>query len=327
MQVDKQESAIPDTEIKKTREIKLSVIVPAYNEKDNVPLLAKAFDSLFKKHNIKDWEVIVVDDGSTDGTFEVACQYAKQYPWFKVYRHGRNLGKTHAILTGFFHSKGKYIGIFDADLQFDEEDLFRMVEEIEKSKVDLIAGYKVGKYEKRFVSRIYNWLTRKLFGVPVRDMNAMKVMRREVLEEIPLRKDWHRYIVALAWTYGFSVSEMPIKLRPRQFGESKYSGKWRIIVGIADLIAVRLYTILTQKPLLTFGTIGSVFLGLGVLTGIIAIIMRVMGHGFRPMLFLVVLLIIVGLIFFLMGFLGEVVASIHDEINKIRKTSQKARNI
>ncbi|NPA34466.1 MAG: glycosyltransferase family 2 protein [Chlorobi bacterium] len=308
-------------------DVKVSVIVPAYNEEENIPLLVEAFENLFKKYNIDSWEIIIVDDGSDDRTFQVASELAKKYPWLKAFRHGRNLGKTHAILTGFFHSRGKYIAIFDADLQFDEEDLYKMAVEIERQNVDLIAGYKVGKYEKKFVSRVYNWLTRKLFGVPVRDMNAMKIMRREVLEEIPLRKDWHRYIVALAWTYGFSVSEMPIRLRPRKFGESKYSGKWRIIIGIADLIAVRLYTILTQKPLLTFGTIGSVFLGLGIITGIIAIIMRMMGHGFRPILFLVVLLVIVGLLFFLMGFLGEVVASIHDEISKIRKTSQKSRNL
>ncbi len=311
---------------KKAQDIKVSVIVPAYNEEENLPLLAEAFEKLFKKHNLNHWEVIIVDDGSKDRTFEVASELAKRYPWLITFRHGRNLGKTHAILTGFFHSKGKYIAIFDADMQFDEEDLYKMSIEIERQNVDLIAGYKVGKYEKKFVSRVYNWLTRKLFGVPVRDMNAMKLMKREVLGEIPLRKDWHRYIVALAWTYGFSVAEMPIKLRPRKFGESKYSGKWRIIIGIADLIAVRLYTILTQKPLLTFGTIGSVFLGLGILTGLVAIIMRMMGQGFRPILFLVVLLVIVGLLFFLMGFLGEVVASIHDEINKIRKASQRNKN-
>ncbi len=311
---------------KECNNIKVSVIVPAYNEEENIPGLAEAFNKLFKKHNINDWEVIIVDDGSKDKTFEKARELERQYGWLRVFKHGRNLGKTHAILTGFFQSSGRYIAIFDADLQFDEEDLYKMSIEIERQNVDLIAGYKVGKYEKKFVSRIYNWLTRKLFGVPVRDMNAMKIMKREVLEEIPLRKDWHRYIVALAWTYGFSVAETPIKLRPRKYGESKYSGKWRIIVGIADLIAVRLYTIMTQKPLLTFGTIGSVFLGLGILTGVIAIIMRLMGQGFRPLLFLVVLLVIVGLLFFLMGFLGEVVASIHDEINKIRKTSQKTRN-
>ncbi len=306
--------------------VRVSVIVPAYNEEENIPILVEAFNELFKKYDIDNWEVIIVDDGSKDKTFERAKELEGKYGWLKTLKHGRNLGKTHAILTGFFQSRGRYIAIFDADLQFDEEDLYKMSIEIERQNVDLIAGYKVGKYEKKFVSKVYNWLTRKLFGVPVRDMNAMKIMKREVLEEIPLRKDWHRYIVALAWTYGFSVGEMPIKLRPRKFGESKYSGKWRIIVGIADLIAVRLYTIMTQKPLLTFGTIGSVFLGLGILTGIIAIIMRLMGQGFRPLLFLVVLLVIVGLLFFLMGFLGEVVASIHDEINKIRKTSQKTRN-
>ncbi len=263
--------------------------------------------------------MILIDDGSTDGTYEEANKYVGRYPWWRVLRHGRNLGKTQAILTGLYAARGSLIAIYDADLQFAAEDVLKMVEKLEQEGYDLIAGYKVGKYEKRFVSRVYNYLTRKLFGVPVRDMNALKVMRREVLEEIPLRKDWHRYIVALAWDRGFSVGEMPVRLRPRQYGESKYSGKWRIVVGVADLLAVRLYTILTRKPMLTFGFAGSVFLFLGFIVGVIAIIMRLMGQGYRPMLFLVVLLVLVGIILFLMGFLGEVVAAMHDEIGKLKR--------
>jgi len=130
-----------------------------------------------------------------------------------------------------------------------------------------------------------------------------KVLRREILEDIPLRKDWHRYIVALAWTYGYSVGEIDITLRPRIYGISKYRGIGRVFVGVADLLSVKLYTLFIQKPLLTFGGIGSIIFSLGILVGIIAVVLRLMGHGYRPLLFLVILLLILGSIFWVLGLL------------------------
>ena len=298
--------------------MKVSVIVPAYNERENVLLLFEEFDSFFKKKGITDWEVIYVDDGSTDGTYEEALKHAPRFPFVKVVRHARNLGKTAAIITGFEHSTGEYVAIYDADLQFVPEDILRMVRLMEEKGYDIVTGRKVGKYEKAFVSRVYNTLNRILFGVPVSDMNSMKVLRREVLEDIPLRKEWHRYMVALAWIYGYSVGEIDIKLRPRRFGESKYRGIGRVFVGVADLIAVWLYTTFIRKPLLTFGSVGTFFILLGVLVGGVGVALRLAGHGYRPILFLVILLLIIGTMFWLLALLGEVVASIYDEVRKLR---------
>ena len=294
------------------------MIVPAYNEHDNVPLLFEEFERFFKGRGIKDWEIIYVDDGSTDGTYEEAVRYASRFPFAKVVRHARNLGKTAAIITGFEHSRGKYIAIYDADLQFVPEDILRMVKVMEEKGYDIVTGRKVGRYEKAFVSRVYNTLNRILFGVPVSDMNSMKVLRREVLEDIPLRKEWHRYMVALAWIYGYSVGEIDIKLRPRRFGESKYRGISRVFVGVADLIAVWLYTTFIRKPLLTFGSVGTIFLLTGVAIGGVGVVLRLAGHGYRPLLFLVILLLIVGTMFWLLALLGEVVASVYDEVRKLR---------
>ncbi len=309
--------------------MKVSVIVPAYNERDNVLPLFEEFDSFFKKYGIKDWEIVYVDDGSTDGTYEEAVKHAKRFPFVRVLKHARNLGKTAAIITGFENSEGRYVAIYDADLQFVPEDILRMVNLMEEKGYDLVTGRKVGKYEKAFVSRVYNTLNRWLFGVPVSDMNSMKVMRREVLEDIPLRKEWHRYMVALAWVYGYSVGEIDITLRPRRAGESKYRGIGRVFVGVADLIAVWLYTTFTRKPLLIFGSIGTFFLTLGLLIGGVGVALRMAGHGYRPLLFLVVLLLIVGTMFWILALLGEVVASVYDEVRKLRhmlkRTSQRGR--
>ncbi len=299
--------------------MRVSVIVPAYNERENVRPLLKEFDGFFKKYGLEDWEVIYVDDGSTDGTYEEVLRLARDYPFVRVFRHGRNLGKTAAILTGFENSSGRYIAVYDADLQFVPEDILRMVEKMEREGYDLITGRKVGRYEKAFVSRVYNTLNRWLFGIPVSDMNSMKVLKREVLEDIPLRKDWHRYMVALAWVYGYSVGEIDITLRPRRHGVSKYRGFGRIFVGVADLIAVWFYTTFIRKPLLTFGGMGSVLILFGFAVGLVGVILRLMGHGYRPLLFLVVLMIIAGLIFWILGLLGEVVASVYDEVRKMRR--------
>ncbi|MEO0166983.1 MAG: glycosyltransferase family 2 protein [candidate division WOR-3 bacterium] len=299
--------------------MKVSIIVPAYNERENVRPLLDECKEVFDKYGLKDWEVIYVDDGSTDGTYEEVKKYLKDYNFLKVAKHSRNLGKSAAIMTGFYISSGEYIAILDADLQFKVEDVVRMVDHMEKNGYDLVTGKKVGKYEKAFVSQVYNLMNRWLFGVPVSDMNSLKVVKREVLEDIPLRKEWHRYIVALAWVYGYSVGEIEITLRPRLYGVSKYRSMGRIFVGVADLIAVKLYTVFIQKPLLTFGGIGIVFFFTGFITGVIALILRLMGHGYRPLLFLVLLLIILGTIFWVLGLLGEVVASIYDEVRKIKK--------
>ncbi len=305
--------------------MKVSVIVPAYNERENVLPLLREFDEFFKRHNLTDWEVIYVDDGSEDGTYEEALKYAPQFPFLKVLKHARNLGKTAAIITGFENSSGRYVAIYDADLQFVPDDILRMVQLMESEGYDIVTGRKVGKYEKAFVSKVYNTLNRWLFGVPVSDMNSMKVMRREVLEDIPLRKEWHRYMVALAWMYGYSVGEIDITLRPRKYGQSKYRGIGRVFVGVADLLAVWLYTTFIRKPLLTFGSIGTIFLTAGLIVGGVGILLRLQGHGYRPLLFLVVLLLIVGTMFWILALLGEVVASIYDEVRKLRHMLKRMR--
>ncbi|MEO0080830.1 MAG: glycosyltransferase family 2 protein [candidate division WOR-3 bacterium] len=299
----------------------VSIIVPAYNEVASIePLLAEVAAKCGP-----DYEVVLVDDGSTDGTYEAAIAAVERYPFLTVLRHPRNLGKTAAILTGFAACRGEIISIMDADLQFDPEDVVRQVAKVREG-FDIVTGQKRGRYEKRFVSSVYNWLARLVFGLKVRDINALKTFRREVLEEIHLRRDWHRYIVPLAASRGFAVAEIPVLLRPRHFGVPKYSGAGRILIGLFDLVAVGFQLTFMRKPMLYFGVLGTGALFSGLVVGIVAVILRLCGHGFRPLLYLVLLLVLTGLVLFAAGFLGESLATISDRLERIEQARRTAND-
>ncbi len=292
----------------------VTVIVPAFNEVENIsPLLAELSAKL-----PPDYEVIIVDDGSVDGTYEAALAARSRYAFLTVLRHRVNLGKTAAIMTGMDRARGEFVSVFDADLQFRPEDVVAQVEKLREGW-DVVTGRKQGRYEKRLVSAIYNRLARMMFGIRVHDINALKTFRREVLEGVSLRKDWHRYIVPLAAARGYRIAEIPVELRPRQFGRAKYSGRARIIVGLFDLVAVAFQLTFMRKPLLYFGVLGTGAIGLGFLVGVLAVILRFCGHGFRPLLYLVMLLIVSGLVFFAAGFLGEMLSGISDRMERLER--------
>ncbi len=297
----------------KELEVKVSVIVPAYNEAPNIKPLLEELSRILPG----DYEVIIVDDGSDDGTFTEVEQAKKLYPWLKVKRHRQNLGKTQAIVTGAKIAEGKILVIFDADLQFAPADILRLVEKIDQG-ADMCVGWKQGKYEKWLVSSIYNYLARKLFRLKVHDINAVKAFKREVIADIDLRKDWHRYLVPLAQDRGYQIVEIPVKLYPRQFGKPKYQSPWRILIGFFDLLAVGFQLTVMRKPMLYLGTIGTASILFGIIVGIIGIILRIFRHGFRPILYLVILLIISGLLLFGLGLLGEAIATINDRLEKLK---------
>lgn len=291
--------------------MKVGILIPAYNEYENIHHLIPMLDEFIKKH--PDYEVIFIDDGSTDSTQKVIRDYKRNY--LKLAHHKRNMGKTQAIITGVTLTDAEILVIYDADMQFDIYDVPKLVELIDQG-ADVATGWKQGKYEKKFVSNVYNWFGRRLFNLNVHDMNAIKAFRREVLQSIPLRRDWHRYIVPLAHEYGFVVKEIPVDLKPRLYGEPKYQKKSRIIIGFFDLWAVKFQVSFMKKPLLYFGTVGMLEIIAGFLVGIIAIILRLLGHGFRPLLYLVILLIVSGVLFFSLGLIGESIRAILDQLEK-----------
>ncbi len=299
-------------------EEKITILVPAYNEKKNIAPLMEEIQDMIDSEK-RDYEVIIVDDGSTDGTYEEAVNLSKKYSYLSIIRHRMNLGKTEAILTGFRNSKTSILILIDADLQFDAHDIPLLLDEMDKG-FDIVTGWKRGQYQKKFVSGIYNWLSRYLFRLPIHDQNAIKAVKSKVLEEINLRKDWHRYIVALAVNKGFTASEVNVKLRPRLYGDSKYRGKGRIVIGVMDLLSVKMQISLLNKPLLFFGTSGGFLILLGFIVGIYAIIQRfVFLHGYRPLLYLVILLVVSGLVLFTVGFITESITSLSERIRRLER--------
>ncbi len=297
--------------------MKVSVIIPAYNERDNIKDLLRHIDRFVKEHNV-DWEFIIVDDGSKDGTFELLHELHKDYPYIRIIKHRRNFGLTEALLTGFEHSTQEAIVFFPADLQFHLEDVKKMAEKMEEG-YDLVAGKKQGKYSKKFVSSIYNYLSRKLFHVNITDMNSIKIMKREIFELIPHRKGWHRYIVPIANEYGYKMTEIGVTLYPRVGGESKFKGPWRIIVGTMDLIAVKFQLSFIKSPMLFFGTLSLLSFILGTIVFLIALVLRLLNHGYRPLLYAVIMFYTGALILLAMGSLGEMIAGLRDTPQNLRK--------
>jgi len=298
-----------------------AVLIPAYNEVENIAALFEAVADTFRRHDLRG-EVILIDDGSTDGTYEAALQESHRLERVRVVRHRRNLGKTEAMITGADACDSDYLILFDADLQHTAEEFPRFLEKLEEGW-DIVAGRKIGPYEKQAVSSAYNRLSKRLFDVPARDLNAMKAFRREVLDDIPLRHDWHRFFIVLAYSRGYTVTELDIELHPRRAGTSKYTGRGRILVGMGDLLVVWFYLRFSEKPMQFFGGAGLTLIVLGFLVGMAAILLRVGAwmppFGYRPLLTLVLLLETVGFMLFGFGFIGEMVAILRTEVGEIRR--------
>jgi hypothetical protein len=183
----------------------------------------------------------------------------------------------------------------------------------------MVTGFKEGNYEKAFVSRIYNSLSRKLFDVPVKDLNSVKAYRREIMDALPVRPDWHRYMIVIAAAHGFSVTEIPVPLYPRHAGRSKF-GLSRIPVGVLDMLSVWFELRFGKKPLLLFGMLGAGLFLLGFITGVFAIFYRIFaGVGYRPLLTLVETCLLLGSVFFATGLLGEQIAGQRAEIREMRR--------
>jgi len=294
------------------------VLVPARDEAENLPLFMEQADATFRAAG-GGFEVVVVDDGSVDDTWSVLTALSRRYPYLRAVRHQGGRGIAEALRTGFLNSRGSVLVFYPADLQYKPEDIPRLVAPVLSGESDIVTGYKQGKYEKAFVSGIYNGLSRSLFKVPVRDLNSVKAYRREVMESLPLRPDWHRYLVVMAAAQGFTVSEIPVPLYPRNAGTSKF-GISRIPIGALDMLAVWFELRFARKPLLLFGMMGATLFLVGIVVGIVAILWRIIGGvGFRPLLNLIETCLTVGSIFFATGLTGELIAAQRAELSELRR--------
>ena len=290
-----------------------TLVIPAYNEAPVVKELISELRNTFDKHSLKG-EIFFVDDGSTDDTRKLVVDLTDDWHNFRVLHHRGKLGKTEAIMTAFKESTREYMIIFDADLQHSPEEIPRFLELLEKGS-DIVTGKKVGNYQKPFVSTIYNWLSQKIFRVPVSDLNSMKAFRTEILAGMYLRHDWHRFFVVMAYHKGYSVDEINIELFPRRAGVSKYSSPLRIIPAIIDMISVWFLLIFSRKPLILFGFSGFVLIISGILVGVLAFYFRfALSSGFRPLLYLVILLETVGFLMLGFGLVAEMIAQVREEL-------------
>jgi len=296
----------------------VSILVPAKDEAGNLALFMEQTAAAFRGSPVS-FEVIVVDDGSEDESWQLLLTLQKKYPFLRLARHRRRRGIADALRTGYLQARGRVLVFYPADLQYKPEDIPKLVAPVLAGESDMVTGFKQGHYDKAVVSRIYNFLSRRLFDVPVRDLNSVKAYRREVMDALPVRPDWHRYMIVIAADQGFSVSEIPVPLYPRHSGKSKF-GIGRIPVGVLDMLSVWFELRFGRKPLLLFGMLGAALFALGVAAGLVAIAIRVFwGVGFRPLLNLVETCVITGSVFFVGGLLGEMIAGLRTEIRELRR--------
>lgn len=302
----------------------VSVLVPAKDEADNLPeFVRQARDAFLPLPYAV--EVVVIDDGSRDGSAAALRALAAQHPFVRVVTHRSQRGIADALKSGTDAARGRILVFYPADLQYSPADIPLLVAPIRDDEADVVTGTKQGHYEKRFVSAIYNILCRWLFGVRVTDSNSVKAYRREVMDGVPTRPDWHRFMVVIAATQGFRIAERPVPLHPRRAGKSKF-GIGRIPVGVLDLVSVWFQVRFGRKPMLFFGVTGALLFLAGFLVGVYALVERyVYGVGFRPILNLIMLLILAGLILFGFGFVGEMLASMREELRTLEHELDQLR--
>ena len=317
-------AASPPAPLQPAAPIDVSVLVPAKDEAENLALFMEQADAAFRDSDVS-FEVVVIDDGSVDETWAVLERLAGRYPFLRMVRHRARRGIADALRTGYLHARGGTLVFYPADLQFKPEDIPRLVAPIIAGEADMVTGFKQGYYEKAFVSKIYNGLSRTLFHVPVRDLNSVKAYRREIMDVLPVRPDWHRYMIVIAAAEGFTVSEIPIAVYPRNAGRSKF-GIGRIPVGVLDMLSVWFELRFGRKPLLLFGLLGALLFTFGTLVGIGAILWRIFfNEGFRPILNLIETCVIVGSVLFIGGFIGEMIAVQRAEMREMARRLDELR--
>jgi len=310
----------------------ISVVIPGLNEAESLPELTNRLCNALEGKAT--FEIIFVDDGSTDNSWEVIRQMQAAHPQVSGVRLRSNFGKAMALSAGFERARGEIVVMMDADLQDDPADLGKFVEAIEAG-ADVVVGWKVNRLDPQnrlILSRIFNGTVRVVTGVKLHDMNCgFKAYRAEVLQSIPIYADLFRFIPVFAEWQGFKVAEVPITHHQRKYGKSRY-GIERVLRGMFDLMTVTFISRYSRKPMHLFGLIGLLMGGLGfAICGYLTAIWF-MGEpiGHRPLLILGTLLVIVGLQFFSLGLISEFLAfqyqrKHHQEVLPVREVVGPAR--
>ena len=308
--------------------VDISVLVPAKDEAENLPLFMDQAAAAFRADPGVRYEVVVIDDGSTDATWATLERLARDYSFLRLARHRAGRGIADALRTGYLAAAGRVMVFYPADLQYRPEDIPRLVAPILAGESDMVTGYKQGEYDKQFVSGIYNRLSRWLFNVKVKDLNSVKAYRREIMEGLPARPDWHRYMIVIAAAQGYTVSEIPVPLYPRHAGKSKFATWRRIPIGVLDMLSVWFELRFAKKPLLLFGVIGAGMFALATLAGVVVAASLLLGTptlAVRWVWTVIQTCLILGSIFFATGILGEQVAGQRAEMRDLRRQLDELR--
>ena len=297
----------------------VSVLVPAKDEALNLPEFVRLCAESLGPAGFS-FEVVIVNDGSRDDSGRILRELERQYPFLRVVTHRRQRGIADALRSAADVARGDVFVFYPADLQYLPADIPALVRPILENRADIVTGTKQGRYETAFVSSVYIALCRWRFGVRVTDLNSVKAYRREVMFGVPLRPDWHRYMVVIAAADGFRLDSLPVPLYPRRAGISKFNWR-RIPVGFFDLVAVWFQLRFGRKPMLFFGIAGAVLFVVGFLAGVTALVLRFgYGIGFRPLLNLVETMVISGIVLFGFGLLGEMIAGMQEETREMARS-------
>ena len=302
-----------------SNKLDISVVVPLYNEEESLPELVAWIDRVAQNNKLS-YEVIMVDDGSSDNSWAVVEQLKEQYPAIKGIRFARNYGKAAARYCGFEMAEGEVVFTMDADLQDSPDEIPEMRRMILEDGYDLVSGWKKKRYDpagKRFPSKFFNWTARIVAGIKLHDFNCgLQAYRRRVIKSIEVYGEMHRYIPILAKHAGYKrIGEKVVQHQERKYGVSKF-GMGRMVKGYLDLISVSFMSHFGRSPMYFFGSLGTIMflLGGGTTVWVIAakLYKQAMGLPLRavtdqPLFFVAILAVILGVQLFLAGFLGELI--------------------
>ena len=320
------------SEVDNEPSVELSIVIPVFNEEESLTPLCEKLDAVLTDLGLTH-EVIFIDDGSTDSSYDVLERLGADYAWLRAVRFRRNYRKAAGLATGFKQARGEFIVTMDADLQDDPEEIHGLLQQLEQESLDLVSGWKKKRHDplsKTLPSKVFNLVTSVVSGIRLHDFNCgLKIYRREVTEDaLPyLYGELYRFLPAIAHWSGYRVGERPVTHYARQFGVSKFGAK-RLLNGFLDLLSITFVVRFMTTPMHIFGTLGLLSTMAG--SGIGAYISWLWWQSGtiqnrHPLMMLGVLLIIVGIQFFSTGLLGDMLASMHQRGGRTPRITSRLR--
>ncbi len=301
----------------------ISIIIPVYNEVESLPELVQWIHKVISQMELT-YEIILIDDGSNDGSWEKIVELSKYYPSIRAVKFKKNYGKSAALNVGFNISKGEVVITMDADLQDSPDEIPALYNMIKKEGYDLVSGWKKKRYDplsKTIPTKLFNWTTRKMSGIKLHDFNCgLKAYKNDVIKNIEIYGEMHRYIPVIAKWAGFcKIGEKVVTHQARKYGTSKF-GIERFINGFLDLLSVGFTSKFSKKPMHFFGTLGLITFLFGFIIAIYLTIAKIFFEAYkmadRPLFYLGLLAMIAGTQLFLTGFLAEMISRNSIDRNK-----------